>query len=467
MFRVRDLVTATVTNMSLLVRRREVSPVELTQVTLERVEALNPKLECFVTITPEHAMRRAQEAEKEISSGRYRGPMHGIPYTLKDIIATKGIRTTFGDPRGKDYKPKESATVHRLLDEAGGILIGKVVSEIGRDSSGPVGCRNPWDITKSPGSSSSGSASAVAASLGLASVGSDTWGSVRHPASNSGLVGLKPTFGRISRFGVFATSWSTDQAGPLTKTVEDNAIMLEILGVHDPKDPVSINEPAYDYRTGLNDSIKGVRVGVPVDDWIWKQWVQEEEEDLVRKAIAVLEELGAGVCEIALPRAGEPRVSVGASLEAHVYTFDHFSKEDIDDWPEVQQRIYPGMKQSFADYLHFQQKRAFIRQELMAVLKQVDLVAFPTGNSLGDDWNAEKAIIRGKEVTARSRATNLNNLASLIGAPAISVPCGFAMGNRLPVGLQLIGRDLAEALLFRVAYAYEQATPWHSRYPEL
>ena len=444
------------------------SPVDLVTATLERIHALQPTLQCFTTVTPELALRQAREAERDIARGRYRGPLHGIPYTLKDVVATQGIRTTFGDPKGTDYAPKANATLYSLLDAAGGILVGKVVSEIGRDSLGPVGCRNPWNPQWSPGTSSSGSGAAVAASLGLASIGTDTGGSVRHPASNSGVVGMKATFGRISRFGVWASSWSTDQAGPLTKTVEDNALLLEILGEYDPLDPVSLNEARYAYRANLSAGIKGLRIGVPVDDWVWTEWLSEEEEQVVRDALQVIETLGAALIEMHLPRAAEARAILSELIsEKPVYLDDHFTPEQIETWPEHHDTRERGRTQPFADYLHAQQQRAMICQEAIAVLKQVDVIAMPTGNTFGDEWNAEMVVIRGRQRTARSRAVYRNGLASLTGHPALSVPCGFGLNDTFPIGLMLQGRPLEEALLYRVAYAYEQATEWHKRHPPL
>jgi Asp-tRNA(Asn)/Glu-tRNA(Gln) amidotransferase A subunit family amidase len=403
-----------------------------------------------------------------MAKGQYRGPLHGIPYTLKDVVATQGIRTTFGDPKGTDYAPKANATLYSLLDAAGGILVGKVVSEIGRDALGPVGCRNPWNPQWSPGTSSSGSGAAVAASLGLASIGTDTGGSVRHPASNSGVVGMKATFGRISRFGVWAASWSTDQAGPLTKTVEDNALLLEILGEYDPQDPVSLNEPRYPYRANLRAGIKGLRIGVPADAWVWTDWLSDEEEQVVRTAIQVLETLGASLVEVHLPRAAEARAILSELVsEAPVYLDDHFTSEQIEAWPEHHGSRERGRAQPFADYLHAQQQRALIGQEAVAVLKQVDVIAMPTGSTFGDEWNAETVVIRGRERTARSRAVYRNALASLTGHPALSIPCGFGLNDTFPIGLMLQGRPLEEARLYQVAYAYEQGTEWHKRHPPL
>lgn len=458
-----DLLNTTISQVCQSIRTRQLSPVELTQACIEQSERLDPTLKAFTTLTPEYALKRAQQAEKEIIGGKYLGPLHGIPYTLKDVIATQGIRTTFGNPRMTDFKPRSSATVHVLLEEAGAILLGKVYSHIGRGDN-PVMCHSPWDPTTSPGTTSSGSASAVAVGMGLLSIGTDTGGSVRHPASNCGLVGFKATFGRISRFGVWATSWITDQAGPITKTIEDNAIVMESLAVHDSQDLVSINREPGEYRSGLMDGIKGLKIGLPVDRWVWKEWIDQDEEDAVRKAVGVLEELGAEIVELALPLAYEARNN-SLAAEGPVWLRDNFSEEVLREWPELHPQLERGEAQSFADYLHGQQKRMAIRQEAISALQTVDVIAMPTGSTIGDKWDAVTANIRGREVPARSRAVYLNGLGSQTGLPAISVPCGFAKEGRFPVGLQLIGRDLEEALLLRVGFAYEQAAPWHQHHP--
>ncbi len=483
-----DLVNATISEMAERLRRGEVSPVELTQATIKRIEAVNPKLKCFPTVTGDYALERARQAEKEITAGRYRGPMHGIPYTLKDGLDTKGIRTTHGNPQGLDLKPKVSSTVHTLLEQAGGILVGKVnIDTTGHDSlDRPITCFNPWDTSLSPGGSSSGPGASVAASMCLGSVGTDGGGSVRHPAANCGIVGFRATTGRVSRYpqdlppgtphSALLPTGSTGQAGPMTKTVEDNAIMLQILGAYDPKDPISINEPPYDYRAGLKDGIKGVRVGVPVDDWPWKDWTFEEQEDLVRRAIAVLEELGAQVIEVSLPlSSGGPWDFGGGLGEGDIWWIENeHLYENTDKWEGLKAgmdaaKANKGMKepQAVKEFLRKGQKRLFVRQELVAALKQVDVIAMPTGMTLGDKPDALTTNVRGREVHTRSRAIPINNLASITGFPGLSVPCGFAMGDRLPVGLQLMGRPLEESLIYRVAYAYEQATEWHLRHPPI
>ena len=458
-----DLLNTTISQVSRSIRERQLSPVELTQACIEQSERVDPMLKAFTTMTPEYAIQRAQQAEKEISSGKYRGPLHGIPYTLKDVIATQGIRTTFGNPRMIDFKPQESATVHVLLEDAGAILLGKVYSHIGRGDN-PVMCYSPWDPDTSPGTTSGGSGSAVASGMGLLSIGTDTGGSVRHPASNCGVVGFKATFGRISRFGVWATSWTTDQAGPITKTVEDNAIAMECLAVHDPKDLVSLNLESSEYRSGVMGGVGGLKIGLPVDSWVWKEWINQDEEDAVRNAVGVLEELGAEIVELSLPLAYEARNN-SLAAEGAVWLRDNFSNDALQEWEELHTQLERGETQSFTEYLHGQQKRMAIRQEAIAALQRVDVILMPTGNTIGDKWDAINANIRGRDVPARSRAVYLNGMASQAGLPAISIPCGFAKEERFPVGLQLVGRDLEEALVLRVAYAYEQATPWHQQHP--
>ena len=479
-----DLVNATIADMSELLRSRKVSPVELVEATLERIESVGPKLNCFVTVTGDYALERAKEAEREITSGKYRGPMHGITYTLKDSLDTKGIRSTHGNPQGVDLKPRVSSTLHTYLEDAGAILVGKVNidSTVFGSLDRPIEALNPWDTKLSPGGSSSGPGSATAASLCLSSVGTDGGGSVRHPAANCGIVGFRATTGRISRYpqngppgtphSASLPTGSTSQAGPMTKTVEDNAIMLQVIGRYDPKDPISINEPPYDYRACLRDGMKGIRVGVPVDDWAWKDWTSEEQEALVRKAITVLEDLGAHVSEVSLPLAAESRSAMGGFGGGGVWWLENeHLYQNTDKWEGLQMAIESSKSkeepEALRGYLRTATKRLLIRQELGAVLKDVDVIALPTGMTLGDAGDVLTTNVRGREVHTRSRAIPINALASITGYPGLSVPCGFAMGDRLPVGLQLMGRPLEESLIYRVAYAYEQATEWHLRHPPI
>ena len=463
-----DLRSLTISGAAGLMRRGALSPVELAEATLERVYELQPRLHAFVTVTADYALDRARQAEREMRAGRRRGPLHGVPYTLKEVIAARGVRTIFGDADRTEYVPTRDSTVHALLEEAGAVLVGKVVSEVGHGHEQPVSSRNAWNTEMSPGTSSSGSGSAVAASLGLFSIGTDTAGSVRHPASNSNLVGLKATFGRISRMGVWPVSWSVDTAGPLTKTVADNAIVLGVLGAHDPSDPASIVAPRRDYLDGIDGGVEGVTIGAPADDWVWRDRLSEEEETIVRRALSVLEDLGAEVREIMLPRSAEARSSAVPTLsEPPALNPDPAAAEHAHAWRHSLESTRRAIRDSFDDYLEAVRRRAFIRQEVESALRDVDLIAMPTGSSFGDRWDARTATIRGRVVQARSRGTYRNLLAAVCGHPALSVPCGFGLGGSFPVGLMLHGRANDEALLYRVAHAYEQATEWHRMAPPL
>ena len=462
-----DLSSTTIVKAGREMAAGRLSPVELVEATLRRIESLNPTLKAYLTVCGDHAMERAREVEGEMAAGGYRGPLHGIPYSLKDVIATKDVRTTFGHPRLHDFKPDEDATVRRLLDKAGAILVGKVYSQIGRGDS-MVDCCNPWDVTRSPGTSSSGSGSAVAAGLGLLSIGTDTGGSVRHPASSCNLVGIRATFGRVSRHGVLAPSWSHDQAGPLTRTVTDNALVMETLAQFDPLDPISVERPTEKFSELMKGGVEGLRIGVPKDRWLWERET-EEVEKLVRMAIGVLEGLGAAVREVSLPLASENR-AVHFKLsqpESYVYWTSFFGEEVMEEWEVMRAGMESGKSQPFAVYMEGQQAAARIRQEVNAALSEVDVIATPTGSTLGDKCDATTAVIRGREVPARSRAVYINGIASLTGMPAISVPCGFALRDRMPVGLQLMGPKFSEGMLYRLANAYEQATEWHERVPDI
>ena len=291
-----DLNNGTVAGFAKQLKSGALSPVELTQSTLDRIEKLDGPLNGFTTKTPEYAMKRARAAEEEILRGEYRSPLHGIPYTLKDLIDTAGIRTTYGYLSHQDYVPQTSARVHELMENAGAVLVGKVNCHFRRDVA--VTCFNPWDVTRSPGHSSAGSGLAVAASMGLVSIGSDTGGSVRIPAAWCGVVGLRGTFGLISRHNLFGPSWSFDQAGPLAKTVEDTAITLQALVVHDPADPVSLPGPFPNYVEALTEDIRGVRVGV-LEQFVGSGCT-EEVERAVRHAVAALSDLGAEVEEVVI-----------------------------------------------------------------------------------------------------------------------------------------------------------------------
>ena len=463
-----DLKSATIVGVSRLLQSRQLSPVELVQATLERIEALNPRLNAYTTATPEYALERARQAEEEISKGTYRGPMHGIPYSLKDLIDTDGIRTTYGYRSHQDYVPSRSATVHTRLEEEGGVLVGKVDCHYMR--SDPAKSLNPWDLSRSPGMSSSGSGASLAASMGLASIGSDTGGSIRFPAAWCGVVGLKATFGLVSRHNALGPSWSFDQMGPMAKTVEDAAIVLQAVSGYDPNDPVTLVDAVPDYRQGIDAGVKGVRVGVFEE--LLALWSTQEVEQAVRKAIAVLEELGAEVTSVTIPHAQEipEAFEVIHGPESAVGFPQAFPKERLDNIEEeIQQMIERGREYTMEQYLDAQRTAAVIRQDVGRVLRKVDVIVGPTCLTPPIPASAnltEPYTVRGGQVGCRDLILRAMPIANITGLPALSVPCGLAEGS-LPVGLQIMGRHLEEPLMFRMGHAFEQATEWHLRHPPL
>ena len=296
---------------------------ELTEACIRQAERVDPALRAFTTLCAEYAMTRARQAEAEVASGNYRGPLHGVPYTLKDVIATSEVRTTWGNPREIDFKPEKSATVHNLLEEAGAVLLGKVYSHIGRGET-PVMCYSPWDPSTSPGTTSGGSGRlslpgwACCPSARIPGLGASPSKQLRRSGVQGNLWPRQPRRG-------LATSWTTDQAGPLTKTVEDNAIAMEALTGYDANDLVSINLPPGEYLSGLNESIRGLRIGLPADSWVWRDWIGQDEEDAVRRAVAVFEKLGAVVSEVRIPLSYEARNN-SLAAEAPVWLRDSFRK---------------------------------------------------------------------------------------------------------------------------------------------
>lgn len=462
-----DLANGTVAGFAGLLESGELSPVELTEATLKRIDRLDGPLKGFTTVTAEYALERAREAEDEIRRGDYRGPLHGIPYTLKDLIDTAGIRTTYGYLSHSDYVPETSARVHELMEGVGGILVGKVNCHFRRDVA--VTCFNPWDVSRSPGHSSAGSGLAVAASMGLVSIGSDTGGSVRIPAAWTGVVGLRGTFGLISRHNLFGPSWSFDQAGPLAKTVEDTALTLQALAMHDPEDPVSLPGPFPDYRGALQGGIEGVKVGV-LEEFVGSGCT-EEVEQAVRRAAATLSDMGAEVEEVSIEgAAGVSDIhNTIVEPESAVYYREVFPPERmarIDD--DMKLRLERGAAIPMGEYLDAQRRLSLLKREVARVMRQVDVVVSPTSltTALKVPETRETTMVRGREVSAGSLSLACTAIASDVGMPAISVPCGFGEGP-LPIGLHIMGRHREEELVLRVAHVYEQETGWHRFKPPL
>lgn len=448
-------------------RRKEFSPVELTQACLARIAKVDGQLHAFISVTAELALQQARQAERELMSGTDRGELHGIPIALKDLYATKDIRTTCHSAVLQDWVPDFTATAAAKLMEAGAVLLGKLgMHEFafgGPSVDAPFpAVRNPWNLAHIPGGSSSGSGAALAAGLCFGALGSDTGGSIRTPSSHCGIVGIKPTYGRVSRYGVVPLSWSLDHAGPMARSVEDCAILLQAIAGYDAKDSASANLPVPNFRLELKRGIKGVRIGVPRENWFDEQkGIDPETEAVFNAALKTLESLGSILVEIdgrpfATARKANQTILIA---EAYAYHEKRFQEAPGKFGTSVRRRMLEGAFLSAADYIAALRARTALGEQIRANFSRVDVLATPTAPRSPEAFDA----LDPNEQNLRPNFTNPFNLA---GLPAISVACGFTQAH-LPVGLQLVARPFDEAVAFRLAYAYEQATDWHQRRPAL
>jgi aspartyl-tRNA(Asn)/glutamyl-tRNA(Gln) amidotransferase subunit A len=457
----------TITEAAAQLRRRKLSPVELTRSVLSRMEELNPKLNAFITMTPEKALHDAKTAEREIRRGKYRGPLHGIPVTLKDNIWTKGIRTTAGSKILKDFVPAADADVARRLQNAGAVLIGKtnlhefaygITTE--NPHFGPT--KNPWDTECIPGGSSGGSAAALAAGIGFGSVGTDTGGSIRIPAALCGIVGLKPTFGRVSCDGIVPLAVTLDHAGPLARSVMDAAILLDAVAAN--KEQSERFFRALRTNPEKNKRAK-LRLGWP-RDYFFKR-VDEEMKRAVESAAREFERMGASIREVALPHiedASEPstQIALAEALEYHE-TQGYFPAHAADYGEDVRKRLEMGSAVRAVDYLKAQQVREQVRTDFRMAFEEVDAIIAPTTPIAAPRLGQEAVKIGRETESVRGALVRMNRPANFTGFPVISIPCGFTREG-LPVGMALHGREWGEAKLLEIAYAYEQATEWHLRH---
>ena len=448
-------------------RNGELSPVELTRACLERIQDTDDRLHSFVLLLADAALAQARVAEAEIRRGDYKGPMHGIPFALKDLYDTAGVRTTSGSYVDLERVPDVDATTTARLKAAGGILLGKLAMHEfalgGPDWTTPFEpARNPWNLAHLTGGSSSGSGSAVASGQCLGALGSCTGGSIRGPASLCGIVGLKPTYGRVSRFGVVTLSWSQDHAGPMTWTVEDAAHMLQAIAGHDPKDPTSSRAPVPDYALSLNEDIRGVKIGLPRHYFFDPDpGVSPEVVATVERAVANLEQLGAQVEDVTLPSLDYVRAANTVIMvsEAYAYHEPNLKTRPNDFGEIVRARFRIGGLLSASDYLQAQRVRTWARQDFAAALHKVDLLVTPTMTQPAPAFEGYEplATVRGRSFTAPFNVT---------GLPAISVPCGFTETG-LPIGMQIAGKPFDEPGIIRAAYAYQQQAGWREQRPPL
>ena len=460
------------TDLSQLLKSREVSPVEATQAYLERIDAVDDKLNSYITVCRAEALADARRAEKEITSGKYLGPMHGVPVAVKDQFNTKGVLTTGGSSILKDFVPDEDATVIANLKKAGAVLLGKLnLSEfaMGDAFHHPFGRpHNPWDLSCNPGTSSSGSGAATAAFLCATSLGEDTGGSIRTPAAFCGVVGMRPTWGRVSRYGMLGASWSMDAAGPMSRTVADCAMTLGAIAGYDPKDPYTWDVPVPDYLSKLDSGIQGLKVGV-VQERVYTDALEPEVRQNVEKSITVLGELGAAVQDVSVPLSVHSDVISSAvtivdAAAVHSHGIGH-SLAEYDH--NVQVRLLTGSILPSKAHQKATRLRELLRRQVLDALEQVDVLVMPTTSIPASSIPTQAGIGSKEEMlkvyAGRRSFTAPFNLASV---PALSVNCGFTHEN-LPVGLQVAGKAFDEQTVLQVAYAYEQATEWHSRRPPI
>ena len=483
-----DLFRLTIHEAHDLLQRGQLTSLELTQAVLDRILALDNDLQAYLTIVPEMALEMAAAADQRRSQGEDH-PLLGIPLAIKDVLCLEGVRTTCGSRILEDFIPPFSATSVARLEAAGAVFLGKTNTDefaMGSSTENSAFCttHNPWDLTRVPGGSSGGSAAAVAADLCLGALGSDTGGSVRQPASFCGVVGLKPSYGRVSRYGLIAFASSLDQVGVFGKDVTDAAILLQTIAGHDPLDSTSMPLPTPDYRRALTGDIRGMRIGVPAEYFI--AGMQPETEHAVRAAIARLADLGAEIIEVTMPTTAEALpvyyLIAPAEASANLARYDGvrfgLSAGATDIWenyrqtrgagfgPEVKRRIMLGayaLSAGYYDayYLRAQKVRTLIRRDFERAFAQVDVMACPTS-----PFTAFKIGEKADDPLQMYLADIFTLSLNLAGNCGLSMPCGFDSSG-LPIGLQLLGPAFGEERILRAAHAYEQATAWHLPHPPL
>lgn len=482
-----ELHTLTITAARAALQAGDITAVELTEAILARIDAVEPRIKAFLTVTGEQALEQARAADAR-RNGQDTPLLNGIPLAIKDLITTKGVRTTCASRILENFVPPFDATAVVRLCEAGAVLVGKVnCDEFGMGSStensGYHATSNPWDTTRVPGGSSGGSAAAVAAGEALGTLGTDTGGSVRQPAALCGISGLKPTYGRISRYGLVAFGSSLDQIGPMAWTAADIALLLQVMAGHDPLDGTSTQEPVPDYSAALTGDIRGLRIGMPREYFVGG--MDAGVEQVTRDAIAVLRDQGAEVVEVSLPHTSYALptyyIIAPAEASANLARYDGIRYgpriqggsmwDDIERTrgelfgAEVRRRIMLGTYSLSAGYYdayykRAQQVRTLISRDFREAFTQVDVlvtptsptVAFPIGQKVDDPVSMYLSDV-------------FTITANMAGVPGLVVPCGFSKG--LPVGLQLFGKPFDEALLLRVGDAYQRVTTWHTQRPSL
>ncbi len=456
-----DLPYLSLTDAASLIKARRLSPVELTQAMLDRIDRLDGRVGAFITVTRDEALRAARAAEQEIARGRYLGPLHGIPFGVKDTHYTKGVRTTANTPVLLDFVPEYDATVVARLKAAGGVLVGKLkLPEFSFGSAGEGGAfpdaRNPWNLSRTPGSSSSGSAAALAAGLLTVATGGDTSGSIRNPATFCGVVGMKPTYGRVSRHGIVVISWSLDHVGPMTRTVADNAILLNVIAGQDPADDTSSAQPVPDYTRAIRRGVRGWRIGVPKAEQF--NGYHPDVTRAYQDALDVFRRLGAAIAEVDLPATADVIDDVQSIVriaEAASYHEPFLAtKADKYGTTTVRRDVEAGSLVTAVQYLRAQKVRAKFTADLTGVFRPIDVFVTPGMPApAGESVNVNQPFRR---------------MFNACGFPALVLPMGFSAAPAgLPLGLQIAAKPFEEETIYAAAQAFESATDWHARRPAL
>ncbi|MER3524153.1 MAG: amidase [Ignavibacteria bacterium] len=459
-----DILFGSIGELSRLVRRGKLSPVTLTHAYLRRIEKIAPKLNAFVTVTADLAVAQAEQAERELRAGLYRGPLHGIPYAAKDIFAVRGYPTTWGARPYATQKFDEDATVIRALRDAGAILLGKTaMSELagGPPKASATGaCRTPWDITRWSGGSSSGSGAAVAAGLCVFALGTETWGSIMTPSSFCGITGLRPTFGRISRAGAMALSWTMDKVGLMCRTAADCATVFSMLHGRDEADAMTVRAPFKVSLTKAHARAAQLRFGFVREDYA--RWGEQEVGEAFVSALETFKALGIEAREVTLPEYPYEAVASTIIAAEEASAFEPLVQAGkvsgiIDS--DRRGELLGGQLITATDYLRCQRLRTLIIRDVMKVFADVDIILGSSTLSCAPSIDAEMTQIF-------SGGNTIEAVENLVGLPAISVPCGFTK-HRLPIGLKIIGRPFGEADVLHTAHAYQSLTTWHKRRPKL
>lgn len=458
-----ELTSLTITEAADRIAGRELSPLDLTQAYLARIDSLDPQLNCFITLTPETALHAARQAEEAVMRGEYLGPLHGIPLALKDLYETAGVRTTAGSLFFKDHVPQKDCAVWGKLQAAGAVNLGKLnMHEIalGVTNLNPHygACHNPWALDRSPGGSSGGSGAALAADLCMGSLGTDTGGSIRIPAALCGIVGLKPTYGRVSLRGVIPLSWNLDHAGPMARQVKDAAILLQAISGYDPLDPYSVNIPVPDFVRHLDGDVRGWKVALAGDRFFHR--ADQEVWTAVEAAAQIFEELGAQVSSVDFTGGYEAAKANGLMTPSDAAAFHRDRLQENPEYfgADVRQRLQIGSAYTSMEYILARHTQSELRRQFENFFHAYDVLFTPTTPIPAPTLEGPDAVEQARLLTRFTAPFNLT------GLPALSVPCGFTPQG-LPVGLQIVAGPWAEVKVLNAGLAYERATQWHERRP--